>query len=714
MKQHKMPPERQSPSGLSTPGAEIEQQIVALLRQYDGVGILGGDYTPGFPICTAGELAMQLLGYDTPEEFLQASGGTMAGLVCENSTAWQADFAALHGAMTLHLRGKTGPRRVQLVKYDAVLPENCRRWLASLRDLDLVCRQEQRLDRLLQDKRHQEYNQQEQLSQMNFALERQNLSLERTLTEANRDREIISAVSKIYWMIYHLNLLTGTYEEIAVHDERHRPTGDRGRIADRFPTACRQTVRAEDQAAMLAFLDSTTLADRLQDRDEISQEYQTITGNWHQGRFIVEKRNASGRAIQVLYTIQIINEQKQKELAYEKRLTDIAAEARRANLSKTDFLRRMSHDIRTPIHGIRGMIEIANHYADDLEKQRECRDKVWDASGYLLSLVNSVLDMSRLEAGAVHLEHAPFNLLQLLSESNTVAQMQALEHTLHYHVDRSRSCIQHPYLIGSAPHLKQILMNIASNAVKYNRENGTITVWCQELSYDGSAATFCFACADTGIGMSPDFQLHAFEPFAQEGKSTTRTHYNGSGLGLSIVQALARQMGGSIDFTSRENEGTTFYVTLTFEVDPAPPQEVPRTETNALDLNGIHILLAEDNDLNMEIARFFIEQHGGTVQPAKNGQEAVDAFAAAYPGTFDLVLMDVMMPVLGGYAATRAIRAMDRPDAATIPILAMSANAFQDDIEKSLAAGMNEHLPKPISTDALLAAIRRHIPDSPA
>ena len=423
----------------------------------------------------------------------------------------------------------------------------------------------------------------------------------------------------------------------------------------------------------------------------------------------MQKRDEHGTVIKALYTIRLIDEQKRRELEYEEKLAEIAEEAQNASLSKTDFLRRMSHDIRTPINGIRGMIEIANHFVDDPEKQKVCRDKIWKASGYLLSLVNSVLDMNKLESGVIVLNDAPFDIVQLLSEVASIAEMQATEHGLSFTLENNSQYIKHRRLIGSAQHVKQVLMNIAVNAIKYNKQNGNVTVWCKEISCDGETAVFEFVCADTGIGMSEEFQKRAFEPFSQEGQDKARTHYDGSGLGLSIAKTLVEQMGGCIKFTSNEGVGTTFNVTIPFKLDPSPANETSSEADENIDLSGVRVLLVEDNDLNMEISKFFIEQSGAHVTPAKNGLEGVNLFKSSENGYFDIVLMDVMMPVMDGYKATEKIRALERSDAKTVPIIAMSANAFQDDILKSKSAGMNEHLAKPISTKKLLSSIFRYV-----
>ena len=695
--------------GLPVAVGEVEQSIRALLRENHGVGILGGFYEPDAPLCMVSELTVQMLGYASAEEFEQATENSLTGLL-RGSDCTAERFCAESGSFEIYLRGREKKLWVRIVKRDRELSGGRRMWLASVCNVDALYQKEQEVHHIIEDRHRAEQLQQTRLAHMNEELARQKSALEQALAAAERNNEIISAIGRIYWLIYRLDLAAGTYEEISVSDGQHRPTGERGYIADRFPEACRRTVVEAQQARMLAFLDGETLADRLRDRNEISSEYMTVSGNWHLGRFIVQRRDAAGRAVKALYTIQIINEQKRRELEYEKRLAGIAEEAQRASLSKTDFLRRMSHDIRTPINGIRGMIEIANHYAGDLEKQQECREKVWEASGYLLSLVNNVLDMNKLESGALDLDETPFDLVKLLDESNTVAEMQATEHGLHYIVDLAGRRIDHRRLIGSPQHVKQVLMNLAGNAVKYNKAGGSVTVCCRELESDGERAVFRFTCADTGIGMSEEFQKRAFEPFSQEGRDNARTRYDGTGLGLSIVKALTEQMGGSIDFESREGVGTTFRVTLPFRIDPAPKPEEPEQSAGTADIRGVRVLLAEDNPLNQEIAQFVLEQHGAAVTAVTNGRAAVDRFAGNPPGTFDIILMDIMMPVMNGYDAAKTIRAMAREDAREIPIIAMSANAFRDDIRASRAAGMNEHLPKPLSSDRLLAAIRKYVP----
>ena len=320
-------------------------------------------------------------------------------------------------------------------------------------------------------------------------------------------------------------------------------------------------------------------------------------------------------------------------------------------MAKTDFLRRMSHDIRTPINGIQGMIAIAEHFPDDVKKQAECRRKVKEAASFLLELVNSILDMNKLESGVIVLEHQPFDLRDVLQEINEVARMNAELRGLQVSVDHTK--MFHCHLVGSPLHLKQILQNIDGNAVKYNREGGSISFSATEVACADGRVTYQFVCSDTGRGMSKEFLSHAFEPFAQEDTSA-RTVYMGTGLELSIARQLAEMMGGTIEVESEQNVGTTFTTTILFEIDTAYEEEDTRRQAVLEgDVSGTKVLLVEDNELNMEIARFILENEGIEVTAAINGKEAVDVFASSQENQFDLILMDVMMPVMDGLTAAR-------------------------------------------------------------
>ena len=399
-------------------------------------------------------------------------------------------------------------------------------------------------------------------------------------------------------------------------------------------------------------------------------------------------------------------EKLRQELAYQEKLKTEARKAESANRAKTEFLQRMSHDIRTPINGIRGMVEIGEHFSGDLEKQAECRKKIWDASGLLLELVNEVLDMGKLESGEVVLENRSFDLPELLDETKAAIEQSAEERGIT--ISRSPRKLPHTRLIGSPLHIKRMLMNILTNAVKYNRENGSIMLSCREVRCDGDRAWIEFVCADTGIGMDESFQKHIFEPFIQE-KSGARSTYGGTGLGMSIAKSLVDKMGGVIEISSRKDKGTTFRITIPLGIDDSQGEELECAGGGEVSVAGCSVILAEDNELNMEITQFILENAGVNVTRAFDGGQAVDLFASSKPGEYDAILMDVMMPVMDGYQATGKIRLMDRPDAASIPIIAMTANAFPEDRQKAKNAGMNDHLAKPLESHSLLRMLGRYI-----
>ena len=387
-------------------------------------------------------------------------------------------------------------------------------------------------------------------------------------------------------------------------------------------------------------------------------------------------------------------QQLRREQEYQKTLKAAALKAESANLAKTEFLQRMSHDIRTPINGIRGMVEIGDRCPEDMARQADCRKKIWEASTLLLELVNEVLDMGKLESG------------ELMHEITDVLEKQAAERGIVLH--REYGKLPHPRLVGSPLHVKRLLMNVLSNAIKYNREKGRVMLDCFELSCTGDKVQICFVCADTGIGMSEEFQKRMFEPFTQE-NAGARSVYGGTGLGMSITKSLVDKMGGTIGVESRQGVGTTYTITLPFVIDSTEAAEPEQQQTDLAVLQGRRVLLAEDNALNMEIMEFLLNEVGIKVTKAADGQQAVEAFAASPPGGFDAILMDVMMPVRDSHEATRAIRAMDRPDAKTIPIFAMTANAFTEDRRKALESGMNEHLPKPIDPDTLYRLLVKYL-----
>ena len=396
-------------------------------------------------------------------------------------------------------------------------------------------------------------------------------------------------------------------------------------------------------------------------------------------------------------------QEQEKDEKYKAELLRTAKKAEAANEAKTEFLQRMSHDIRTPINGICGMINVADHYADNMEKQTECRAKIKKTSHLLLELINEVLDMSKLESDEVVLEDIPFNLNSIFEEILGVIEHMAAEQNIRIIWEEKE--VTHWNLIGSPVHVKRILMNILSNAVKYNKENGYVYISCREIpSKQTAMTTLEFVCRDTGIGMTEAFQKRIFEPFAQE-HAGSRTKFAGTGLGMPITKKLVEKMGGTISFESKEGTGTTFVIRIPFQIDADMKDRNETEEKTETSIQGLHVLLTEDNELNMEIAEFVLQNEGAVVTKAWNGQKAVDIFRKSRPGEFDAILMDIMMPVMNGYEAAKMIRSLDREDAKVIPIIAMTANAFTEDKMRAKEAGMDEHIAKPVDGKLLVKVI---------
>ena len=398
-------------------------------------------------------------------------------------------------------------------------------------------------------------------------------------------------------------------------------------------------------------------------------------------------------------------QEQEKDEKYKAELLIAAKKAEAANEAKTEFLQRMSHDIRTPINGICGMVNMADHYADDMEKQTEYRTKVKEASNLLLELVNDVLDMSKLESGEIVLEEVPFNLSSISIEVFIVIEQMAAEQNIRIMWEKKE--ITHRDFIGSPGYVKRVMMNILSNAIKYNRENGQIYISCMEIPSElPEMTTMEFVCRDTGIGMTEEFQKCVFEPFAQEHKGS-RTKFAGTGLGMPIAKKLVEKMGGTITFESKEGMGTTFVIRVPFKIDLDADKSEEQKNVAEKSIKGLHILLVEDNELNMEITEFVLQNEGADVTKAWNGQEAVELFSKSESGEFDAILMDIMMPVMNGYEATKIIRSLDREDAKIIPIIAMTANAFTEDRIRAKEAGMDEHVAKPIDVELLIKVIHK-------
>lgn len=387
----------------------------------------------------------------------------------------------------------------------------------------------------------------------------------------------------------------------------------------------------------------------------------------------------------------------------EQSIMELLERVRRANSAKSEFLSHMSHDLRTPINGILGMLTILEKTQDDPERQRECRKKIRVSTEHLLSLVNDVLQVSKLESGRPAEVEEPFDLHELLEDCITILSPQAEEREIHLELEDSG--LRHSRVIGNPLHLKQILMNVIDNAVKYNRPKGSIFVRAEETAFCGETASCRFVIEDTGIGIGEDFKEHIFEPFTQEHQGA-RTNYSGVGLGMSIVKKLVDQMQGTVEVDSRVGKGSVVEITLPVRIDETWNRR-PAEEVWSGDVAGMHVLLVEDNEINCEIVEYILKEAGAEVVTANDGKAAVDTFAASAPGTFDCILMDLMMPVMSGYEAARVIRGLDRTDAASVPIIALSANAFEEDIALAKDAGMSEHLAKPVNILKMFTVMSR-------
>ena len=469
-------------------------------------------------------------------------------------------------------------------------------------------------------------------------------------------------------------------------------------------TVLQKYIRPEFYQDLRAFTDFDTLSQRLLGRKIISTDLKATNGKWYTLSFIVKKCDEHGTVTHVLMTIFDIDEQKSYEVAVREKLKAAAQEAERANMAKTNFLRRMSHDIRTPLNGIIGMIKLSDQFYSDKEKLRVYKEKVLSSLDYLQTILNDILDMSKVESETIIMEEKPFDLVDVLTNVVSVIETSAANRGLTFHGGKDLSTIRHRYFLGSTEYLNRLLMNVTSNAVKYNRPGGSVTIYCRELSCDGNVANYQFVCADTGYGMSKEFQEHAFEPFVREKREAT-SGFTGTGLGLAIVKDIVKIMGGTISMDSQENVGTTFTVNLPLKIDPNP-RISKKTGREKLNLSGKTALLVEDNDINLEISQILLESMGLTVKTARNGREAVETFENSKEGTFRYIFMDIMMPVMNGLEAAKTIRCLNRPDAKTTPIIAMTANAFREDIQECQNAGMNAHVAKPIDEGKLEEAIR--------
>ena len=527
--------------------------------------------------------------------------------------------------------------------------------------------------------------------------------LQRALDETRLSNEIISSIAKTYQYISRIDIEADWFEEVSNRDRVHMKFLKGGCVSQGNKKICKDVVAEEYQEAFLKFTDLSTLPERMKKEETIAMEYRMKDGNWHKLRFIEKKRDKNGKLTHVLCAIRSVSDAKKKE----QMLISQVAEAKKDAALKARFLSNMSHDIRTPLNGIMGMLDQANHYPDNLEMQQKFRDKMMESSKYLLSLVNNILEMNKLEAEEYTDKEISFNLADVLKQANTERQILAEKKNVSYIVDWENSDLTYVNLSGNPVYLERLLAAVSDNAVKFTNPGGCVKVWCKQKKADNEHVLCEFGCADNGIGMSEEFIGHAFEMFSQENQ-TSRTQYEGSGLGLSIAKKIVGYLGGKIELESRKGVGTTVIMTVPFRIGITEPFK-KRTVHEGISLEGKRALVAEDNELNMEIVKFMLEDHGIIVDCVADGLEAVKKFEENEPGYYDVIYMDIMMPNMNGWDATRKIRSMQRPDAGTIPIIAMSANAFAEDIINSRISGMNRHIAKPLDAESVLNVFKECI-----
>ena len=524
--------------------------------------------------------------------------------------------------------------------------------------------------------------------------------LEDALDKTKKQNEIISAIAKTFNAIYRVDIINDKIEEIASDDISRHLKKDVASASEQFNYVCDNLVAPEYRELVRPFMDISTLEERLKDEEFVTTEYKMNDGNWHRMRFVAKRKDASGRLTHVLCLIRIISDTKRTE----ENLYFEAEQAKKEVDMKTQFLKTMSHDIRTPLNGLIGMIKMADQYSDDVVMRSKLRNKAQQSLEYLVSLVNDILDMNKLQSGDLKDQQLTFDFINFLRELNHIYYDKAAEKGIKYDIDWENVKFVHSTLIDNPVYLGRALSNIASNAVKFSPSGSTITVWGNEEIIDDKHSLYTLYCKDEGEGMTDEFIKHAFDMFSQQNQ-TSRTKYEGSGLGLAMSKKLIERMGGSIKLESKKGIGTTAIIKVPFELGDT--DTVGSIDYENVPTKGVHALLVDDNELNIEIAKFFLEDNGMEVTCAYDGKEAVDIFEKSEDGYFGVIYMDILMPNMNGLDATREIRALNRKDAKKVPIIAVSANTFSDDVFESRKAGMNKHLGKPLDEEKMIKAYKQ-------
>lgn len=532
------------------------------------------------------------------------------------------------------------------------------------------------------------------------------MELERALDEAEMKNDIISAISKIYFAIYRIDLNSRCYEEIS-GIEKHERIGESGRLIDKLDGVRIQNIAARYQKYAARFFDITTLNHRLRNDESTAAEYMVRDGNWHLARFIVQERDENGDIQQVLLAIRSISEEKRRE----KNLIEAVDDANQANEAKSDFLSRMSHDIRTPMNAIMGFTNIAQQHMDNPQKLEDCLRKIEQSGENLQQLVNDILDISRIESGEFKVNLQPVDICRVFDIAlESISGIAAEKGLL---LSGKKHDISQKILIADPLRLNQIYTNLLSNAVKYTMNGGYISFEIyEEKAKDAGKIRLVSIIKDTGIGMSEEFMKQMYTKFARA-VDTRVNEVRGSGLGLSIVKQIVEMMDGTIEVKSEPGKGTAFKIQLDLQIAEGQEKEEEEGQQEIkLPDRTVRVLAAEDNDLNYEILEEQLKPYGVECVHAENGMDAVQKFQYSVPGEYDVILMDMQMPVMNGPEAAAEIRRLSHPDAGTIPIIALTANAYQRDVQKCMESGMNAHLSKPVKMEQLLRIIADYLSDN--
>lgn len=530
-----------------------------------------------------------------------------------------------------------------------------------------------------------------------------------------KEQQIYDALCINYTAAYCCDLMTDYIELIKKKDFSHSAVKrqnlkNKNSYSEWIEYAYENIVIKETASDYLQVFEKNNLMARLKKDGSFSYRHKTTPNAAGMENFevMVVKLYEDEHSFKVILGYQPIDDMIKEEIERQKQLEEALRAAEIANQYKTEFLSRMSHDIRTPLNGIIGLLNIDEAHFDNIELVKANHEKMKVAADHLLSLINDVLQMSRLEGEHMELTHELISLIDLTQNIVAIVVDKAVEAGIKWEFEREKSVIPYPYIYGSALYLRQIFLNIYGNCIKYNKPGGTINTIVEDLGCENGICTYRWIISDTGIGMSEEFLQHIFEPFAQE-KDDARSIYQGTGLGMAIVKKIVDLMGGTISITSKQGEGSTFIITLPFEIADAPPKDMQYGTDIGASIRGYRLMLVEDNELNAEIAQMLLEDNGAVITVVTDGEQAVRLFSDKPEGTFDAILMDIMMPVMNGLDATAAIRALNRPDASKIPIIAMTANAFEEDIKKCLDAGMNDHMAKPLDMEKVKRTICKHI-----